>query len=262
MYAYEAEHWRTCPYTIIAFSVNRYVSLTGFREFTPFPTRDTIESTIENTALQTRYRSIILAKNRALIIASSNWATWWQRRVQRPIGAQDASPAMTTFITITGRKSPTLPMREIEYDRSNWVRTPFLPVNWARSSARDAATEWSYPWINNINNQRRSRETIYESAQLLLLSFYLSWVHLSQLACTPIALATSKEPTSWGILRRLIPTDTLLERRRIPMEEDQCTNEALLPPRTFARAKCPYGDDTLRLKHIYNEKLSLDWSEL
>jgi len=34
-YAYTAERWRTCPYTIIAFSVNGYVSLTGFKSCTP-----------------------------------------------------------------------------------------------------------------------------------------------------------------------------------------------------------------------------------
>jgi len=72
MYAYEAERWRTCPYTIIACSVNGCVSLTGFREFTPFRMRDTIESTIGNTALQTRYGIIITVKHRALIVPSSN----------------------------------------------------------------------------------------------------------------------------------------------------------------------------------------------
>ena len=53
-------------------------------------------------------------------------------------------------------------------------------------------------------------------------------------------------------------------KRNPPTEEDQPTNEALLPPRTSARAKCTYGEDTLplRLKHIDDEKLSLDWSEL
>ena len=71
-YSYEAERWRTCPYTLIAFSVNGYVSLMGFREFTPFRRRDTIKSTIENTALQTRYGSIITVKHRALIVPSSN----------------------------------------------------------------------------------------------------------------------------------------------------------------------------------------------
>jgi len=34
-YAYKAERWRTCPDTMIAFSVNGYVSLTGFTSFTP-----------------------------------------------------------------------------------------------------------------------------------------------------------------------------------------------------------------------------------
>ena len=71
-YAYEAERWRTCLHSIIPSSVNGYVSLTGFREFIPFPTRDTMESTIENTALQTRYRSIMTAKHGALIIPSFN----------------------------------------------------------------------------------------------------------------------------------------------------------------------------------------------
>jgi hypothetical protein len=51
-YAYKAECWRTCPYTIIAFSVNGYVSLTGFRSFAPLPTRHFIKSTIEITAVR------------------------------------------------------------------------------------------------------------------------------------------------------------------------------------------------------------------
>ena len=134
MYAYEAERWRACRYTNIAFSVNGYVSLTGFREFTPFPTCDTIEWTIENTALQTSYRSIITATHRALIIPSLDWATWRQRSwVQRPIGARGVLPAMTTIITITGRDCSSLQMIEIEYDRPNRVRIQFLRVNWARS---------------------------------------------------------------------------------------------------------------------------------
>ena len=144
-YAYEAERWLTCPYTIIAFSVNGYVSLVVVREFTPFPTRDTIESTIENTVLQTRYQSIIAGKHEALIVPSFNWATWQQRsRVQRRIGTRGISPAITaitTSITSTRHNYPTLPTREIEYDRSNWVWTPFLRVNWAPSSPRDAATD-------------------------------------------------------------------------------------------------------------------------
>ena len=60
-YAYEAERRRTCRYTIIAFSVNGYVSLTGFPEFTPLPTRHIIKSKIETTAFQTRYRSMTTA---------------------------------------------------------------------------------------------------------------------------------------------------------------------------------------------------------
>jgi hypothetical protein len=50
------------PYTIIAFSVNGYVSLTGFTSFTPLPTRHIIQSKIEITALKTTYRSMITAR--------------------------------------------------------------------------------------------------------------------------------------------------------------------------------------------------------
>ena len=58
-YAYKAERRRTCPYTIIALSVNGYVSLTGFHEFTPLPTCHIIKSTIAITDLKTTYRSMI-----------------------------------------------------------------------------------------------------------------------------------------------------------------------------------------------------------
>jgi hypothetical protein len=56
-----AERRRTCPYTIIAFSVNGYGSLTRFREFTPLQMRHIIKSTIETTAFQRRYRSMTTA---------------------------------------------------------------------------------------------------------------------------------------------------------------------------------------------------------
>ena len=96
--------------------------------------QDVTKSIIENTALQISYWSIITAKHRALIIPSINWATWWQwRGVQRPIGVRGALPAMTTIITITGRDYSSLPTKQIEYDRSIWVRTPFLRVDWAQS---------------------------------------------------------------------------------------------------------------------------------
>jgi len=40
------------------------------------------------------------------------------------------------------------------------------------------------------------------------------------------------------------------------------TIDALLRPRTSAQAKCTYGEDTLPLKDIWDEKLSPDWREL
>jgi len=136
-YAYEAERWRTCPYSIIHFSVNGYVSLMGFRDLPLFPTRDITKSKIENTALQMRYQSITTAKHRALIVPSSNCNTWWlQRRVHRPIGARGVSLAITTSMTSTRQNFPTLPTREIEYDRSNSVGISFLHVHWAQSPAQ------------------------------------------------------------------------------------------------------------------------------
>jgi len=212
--------------------VNGYVSLTRFREFTPFPKRDTTESTIEDTALQTRYRSIIHAKHRALIIPSVNWGTWWQQRVQRPSGARGVSPAIRTSITSTWHNFPTLPTREIEYDRSNWVRTPFLQVNLARSPVQ-APTMDSV--ILPLNRQYRELKVksrgdllvktvpAQDQSQLRLHSFYLSEVHLLQLACTPTALATLKKPTCRSILRPIIPLD-----RSMPTETDNIITKTFL----------------------------------
>jgi len=95
-YAYEAERRRTCPYTIIAFSVNRYVSLMGFCEFTPLPTRHIIKSTIETTAFQTRYRNITTASTdldryniqlSPLMAAEKSSETNW--RTRRVTGNED-----------------------------------------------------------------------------------------------------------------------------------------------------------------------------
>jgi len=61
-YAYEAERRCTCHYTIIAFSINGYVSLMGFREFTRLPMRHLMKSTIETAAFKTRYQSMITAR--------------------------------------------------------------------------------------------------------------------------------------------------------------------------------------------------------
>jgi len=71
-YAYEAKRWHTCPYTNHPFSVNWYVWHMGLPERTPYPTRETIELTIQKTALQMRYWSMSTAKHRAFIIPSFN----------------------------------------------------------------------------------------------------------------------------------------------------------------------------------------------
>jgi hypothetical protein len=67
-YVYKAERWRTGPYTVIAFSVNRYVSLTVFHELTPLPTHHIVTATrdcgrvtaILYSRLATRLRSLAI----------------------------------------------------------------------------------------------------------------------------------------------------------------------------------------------------------
>jgi len=101
----------------------------------------------------------------------------------------------------------------------------------------------------NIENQRRSRETIYDSIQLGLHFFQLSEVHLSQFACTPTALATSKKPTCGGMVWLRIP-DTLPEWP-IRTEEDLPPNNPPLLPRKSARANWTSGEGTQVLKRTY-----------
>jgi len=158
--------------------------------------------------------------------------------VQRPIGAQGASPTLMTMITSTGHDQlSTITSRSTYNGRSDLT-----------------------PECHNSENQRQSQETISESAQLRLQCFYLSEVHLSQFACTPTALATSKKPTCGGMVQLLIP-DTLLERR-IPTDEDQSTNEALprqerLPKRSELTEKSPYDCRTLRMRSFASIEANL-----
>jgi hypothetical protein len=72
-YTYEAERRHTCPYTIIAFSVNGYVSLTGLRvdEFYPFSDATPLSQQFRILPSK-RYRSIITAKYETLTVPSFN----------------------------------------------------------------------------------------------------------------------------------------------------------------------------------------------
>jgi len=166
MYAYNAECWRTCPYTINAFSVNGYVSLTGFTSFTPLPTRHIIQSTIETTALKTTYRSIITARrdidcfiiqlSTLMAAEKSSETNWHRRRVTcdddnyhdyriRPCEHQKSNTISTSQLSaiISQRsyhgRNVSLARTTIimitgfdPFDERN--RIPFLQVNWARSS--------------------------------------------------------------------------------------------------------------------------------
>jgi hypothetical protein len=89
----------------------------------------------------------------------------------------------------------------------------------------------------HIAIQKQSGESIFEAAKLRLHFLQLSGVHLSQFACTPTALATSKKPTCGAVVQLLIP-DSLLERR-IPTDKDLSTNEALSRQEGLPKRRSP-----------------------
>jgi len=134
-------------------------------------------STIESTALKWHIEAWLL-QARISIVSSVNWAPWWQRRrVERPILARDASPAMTRLITTTGRDYSIRPMRETEYDRekSNTIPTTQLSaiISWRTYNQwRDLTPESAIPVTEGEVNRR--------------------W--RVSASCIPTALATSKKP--------------------------------------------------------------------
>ena len=126
-YDYKAERWRTCPYTIIALSVNGYVSLTGFHEFTLIPTRLIIQSTLEITALKTTYQSMITASTdiyRFIIqlstLMGAEKSSETNSRMRRVTGDDDN-------IMTTDRDYSIRPMRETEYDRD--IESNIIPTS-------------------------------------------------------------------------------------------------------------------------------------
>ena len=121
-------------------------------------------------------------------------------------------------------------------------QTPFLEVNWAQSPAQ-APTMHGVIWpLNAAYGVSRRSQTNSESAQLQLHFIQWSGVHLSQSACTPTALATSKKPTC--------RTSTANLWLLIPTEED------------LTWTKWTYGGATLRIKHSYRHENLYEWSAL
>ena len=126
-------------------------------------------------------------------------------------------------------------------------------------------------------NERRSLETIYESAQdqiqLSLHSFDFGKMHLSLCACTPPTLAIRKVPTCGRIVQPSIRTETLL-KRSMPTEIDNTINVTHLHKRISLQMKHSYHYQHLhkrraltqrpnpRVKHIYDKKPSLDRNKL
>ena len=81
------------------------------------------------------------------------------RQLRRVSRVQD-----TTIWPRQRQKSHTINLIEFEYNSYEYLEHhhQLEMLQW---------TEWSYPWMDTTENQRRSRETIYESAQLRLHSF-------------------------------------------------------------------------------------------
>ena len=168
-----------------------------------------------------------------------------------------------TWEVATAPLNASIHGRNLESSESNWHRRRVTDIededheykHSYKSIERDHQskhlqwTEWPYHKNAALSTIKAKSESIDQSAQSRLHFFQLSEVHLSQVVYTPTALATSKEPTCRSMFR-------------IPTEEDLCMNEVLLLPWTSTRAKCTYGEDTSRCKHIQHDKLSFDWSEL
>jgi len=215
-----------------------------------------MESTIENTALQTRYRSIITAKHEALTVPSFNWApdgsgvevktNWRTRRVtgneddyypdcrtppsHRQISHTiDLDEFKTTSITSNGCNWPpdtgdvaTAPLNasihcgnlessetkwrtrrvsDIEDDKHEYKTIPTSQLSAITSPSTYNGRSALTPECCNIENQRRSQRCFTSQNSYDYNPSILSEVHLSQFACTPTALATSKMPTCRSILR-------------------------------------------------------------
>ena len=114
-YAYQAERWRTCPYTIIAVSVNGYISLTGFTSFTPIRHVTYEFARIDSELQQSSKELIAYGRLRRVQIPTAALSTHCRSLHDRCTPKHDT---MTTIITNTG------------FDPTNERnRIPFLQVN-------------------------------------------------------------------------------------------------------------------------------------
>jgi len=171
-YAYEAERRRTCPYTIIAFSVKGYVSLMGFREFTPFSDAwyhevNNWEYSPPNEISKHHYCEapsvdqfiIQLSHMRAVKSSTTNW------RTRRVTSNDDDHEYRTRLFDPANERNCKRPIE------LSWNTVPTSQLSEIISQRTYNRRSDLTPECGHIENQRRSRETIYESAQLQLHSF-------------------------------------------------------------------------------------------
>ena len=230
-----------------------------------------------------RFRSIITAKHEALTAPSFNWAlmaaeyraetNWCTRRAP---GNQDNHHFDCRTPSSEWQKSHTIvpdefKMTSIASNGCNWppdtgeVATAPLSASIPGGNLESSDTKWRTRRDTDIKDDDHEYKTI-PTSQLSEITSPSTYNRRSNL--TPecghienqgeVRRFTSQHSHDYissnsakCTYLSFIPTDTRLERW-ISTEEDLSTNQALLPPRTSARAKCTYGEDTLRWKRTYS----------
>ena len=130
--------------------------------FTPFPTHDTMESTIQNTALHTRYRCIITAKHEALTVPSFNWDPDGSGIEIRDQLAHKARHRQW-WRWLSPVQDTTQPMTNIAYDRSRWVQDDINYFQWLQSTTGHRRSRDCTP--ERVNSRRKPRELTPNDAQ-------------------------------------------------------------------------------------------------
>ena len=192
------------PLHYYRFSVNGYVSLTEFHEFTPLPMRHILMSTIETTAFRTRYRSMTTASTdhdryniqlSPLMAAEKGSENNW--RTSRVTGNDDNYHEYRTplfdpayegnrirYTSLSSNSIPTSQLSAIISRRTyNQLRdlTPESAIPRTKGEVERRITSQlsaiisrrTYngrsdltPECGQFKNQRRSEETNHQSAQL------------------------------------------------------------------------------------------------
>jgi len=167
-----AECWHRCPYTIIADSVNRHVSLTGFTGFTPSLMRHITMSTIEITAFKWHIEAWLIQSMALWSVYHSVELTkgaWVEFRDQLAHnGCHRRWRQLSWLEAATIRSSQWEKLKLIEM----LSRTSFLLVKWVQPPAREATMDETHrhndddyrDW--NIRHDQQQQSNTISSSQL------------------------------------------------------------------------------------------------